>query len=249
VTVTNCNGCTSTDDVTVYIKNSCKVDAGKDTNICKGDSITLCASGCMGYTWFNGSTQQCITIAPIITLSYNVTGEDTNHCPTSDNVIVTVLNAPNNPVISLSSKGDSLLSSANYGNQWYYNNAILIGDTGQVYIPVIPGNYFSIVTNKCGSDTSNSINISAVGLTEIQEQSGIKIYPNPANIKIIVETPYPIENSISIFNVNGQEVFKQNIVGSQNNKIQININDFSPGVYYLKVMNEKNIAIGKLIKE
>ena len=248
VTVTNCYGCTSTDEVTVHIKNACPVDAGKDTTICSGDDVTLCANGCTTYTWFNGSHQPCITFTPSSTLSYNVTGVDSNQCPVTDHVLVTVVSAPNKPVISLSANGDSLLSNTIYGNQWYYNNVLISGDTNHFYLPTVSGNYYSVVTNKCGSDTSNIINVTIAGLNETQGVSEIKIYPNPANCNFInIEMPQTAnENTLIICYITGQELIRKKI---NEYKSTIGISGLSKGVYFVKVINDKGIKILKFIKE
>ena len=250
VTVTNCYGCTATDEITVYRKTPCNVDAGNDTTICKGDSITLCASGCTNYTWYNGSLNQCISVAPLISSSYIVTGEDTSHCPVSDIVYITVTNKHNNTQIYLSTNGDSLLSDTIYGNQWYFNNAVISNDTSFYCIPIASGNYYSVVTNKCGSDTSNTINYSYVGLNNDYGNKEIKIYPNPANEILNIEiNDVSINNIISIYNIDGQELLKQNFIANKKNKTIINIDKLSKGIYYLRVVNEKGVAIKKFIKE
>ncbi|HNW97379.1 MAG TPA: T9SS type A sorting domain-containing protein [Bacteroidales bacterium] len=249
VTATNCYGCTATDEVTIYIKSACEVNAGKDTTICLGQSITLCASGCTEYIWFNGSHDQCITLIPTISSSYNVSGEDANHCPVSDNVTVNILTAPNNPVISLSAGGDSLISDTLYGNQWYCNGVIIPNDTDYVCTPSVSGDYFSIVTNSCGSDTSNAIHITIVGLSDIKGIQGMRIYPNPADDNITIEfTDASEKNNVSIYNVEGQKIIEQNTSASTG-KTLVGISDLQKGIYFLKVMNENNITVIRFIKE
>jgi len=73
------------------------------------------------------------------------------------------------------------------------------------------------------------------------------IYPNPANDKIMIEIPgIPIQSTLSIINSNGQEVLKQPI---HNNKTQINISHFSSGIYFVKLINDKQVEVRKIIKK
>lgn len=93
VTVTNCNGCSATDEVTVTIK-SAVVDAGDDQNICLGETVTLSAIGEGTFSWSNGETTETITVSPTETTTYVVTATS-GSCEASDSVTVVV----NDPVI------------------------------------------------------------------------------------------------------------------------------------------------------
>ena len=75
---------------------------------------------------------------------------------------------------------------------------------------------------------------------------GISIYPNPTNNILNVEIS---NNNISdirieLINVHGQ-LIKELII--ENNMSEINVTDFAPGVYYLKINSESNIFIEKVV--
>ncbi|WP_378178514.1 T9SS type A sorting domain-containing protein [Aquimarina sp. SS2-1] len=93
VTVTNCNGCSSTDEVKVFVK-SAAVDAGDDQNICLGDTVTLAATGEGAFMWSTGETTETIIVSPTETTTYTVIATSGN-CEASDAVTVVV----NDPVI------------------------------------------------------------------------------------------------------------------------------------------------------
>ena len=78
-----------------------------------------------------------------------------------------------------------------------------------------------------------------------QIKSAIKIYPNPASDQLFVETGLEGNFEIEIFNVQGEKIFNQ----SANSNIVIPINNFSKGIYFLKVTNESGAAGLKFIKE
>lgn len=95
VTVTDANGCTDTDDMTISVNPLPVIDAGVDEAICDQQSVQLNASGAQDYSWnpttglddplianpvFNGSSTALIT----------VTGTDANGCSSTDDVEVTV---------------------------------------------------------------------------------------------------------------------------------------------------------------
>jgi predicted transcriptional regulator len=94
VTVTDGNGCTDSDDVTVTVNTNPVADAGADVSICAGECTTLTASGGMMYLWSNSATTASINVCPANTMTYNVTITDGNACTDSDEVTVTVNNNP-----------------------------------------------------------------------------------------------------------------------------------------------------------
>jgi len=93
VTVTNCNGCSGTDEVMVLVK-SAAVDAGDDQNVCLGETITLSATGEGTFLWSTGETTETITVTPAETTTYTVTATN-GSCEASDSITVVV----NDPVI------------------------------------------------------------------------------------------------------------------------------------------------------
>jgi len=80
-----------------------------------------------------------------------------------------------------------------------------------------------------------------------ERNSNFLIYPNPANTKLIVEVDKKnTEITLTICNINGQELLRQQIV---NNKTQINISNLMSGIYFVKLENDKFVEVKKIIKE
>lgn len=108
VTVTDANGCTDMDDMTVFVNPSPTADAGADQVICDNGSVTIggnptAVGGTPAYTyvWSPGGSLDDATIAnpeasPISSTVYTVWVTDANGCTDMDEVTVTV--APN-PVV------------------------------------------------------------------------------------------------------------------------------------------------------
>ncbi|MCX6244183.1 MAG: T9SS type A sorting domain-containing protein [Bacteroidetes bacterium] len=77
--------------------------------------------------------------------------------------------------------------------------------------------------------------------------SGIKVYPNPSNDKITVETTMINGNKrLSILNVNGQVMTEREI---SEPSVQIDISTFPAGVYFIRMTGEKPVEVVKLLKE
>lgn len=101
VTVTDNNGCVSTDDVDVTVNPLPVADAGTDASICQNSTTTLNASGGVGYAWSpaTGLSNSLIfnpAASPQVTTTYTVTVTDVNGCIDTDDVDITV--TPSEPV-------------------------------------------------------------------------------------------------------------------------------------------------------
>jgi len=109
VTVTDSNGCSQTDNVTVIVNPLPPADAGLNTAICRGDSTQLNATGGISYAWSPSAsiTDNSInnpTAFPNQTTTFTVTVTDINTCKNTDSVTVTV---NNNPLITFTSSNIS----------------------------------------------------------------------------------------------------------------------------------------------
>jgi|GEM_PF-527838 len=99
VTVSDANGCSQTDDVTVTVNSLPTADAGADQNICAGSAAFIGGSptGPVGatYAWDNAASLNDATAAnpiatPAVTTTYTVTVTNGNGCTDTDQVVVTV---------------------------------------------------------------------------------------------------------------------------------------------------------------
>lgn len=81
---------------------------------------------------------------------------DANNCSNTINVNINVLPAPSKPTIT--EQGDSLISSADYGNRWYFKGTVLTNDTNKVLEPKESGIYSLKVIgiNGCESEISSN---------------------------------------------------------------------------------------------
>lgn len=76
------------------------------------------------------------------------------------------------------------------------------------------------------------------------EDSSVRIFPNPAKERAILEIGAVISNgSVLIHNMNGQLVssLELNLIRISGNKFSIPINNYLPGIYQVSVTNEQNL--------
>lgn len=98
ITGTDSNGCVATVQTTVTVKQLPVVNAGADTSVCDGSSVTLSATGADSYVWSPAIGLSCTNCpqtdaSPSGAVSYIVTGT-LNGCSAADTVKVKVYANP-----------------------------------------------------------------------------------------------------------------------------------------------------------
>ena len=84
-----------------------------------------------------------------------------------------------------------------------------------------------------------------VGIKETSKPQ-LSIYPNPATASIIIKTSEPFTpGRLCILNLNGQEILQQTI---SKPSTHIDISAFPTGFYIVKLTGEKEVSVGKFIK-
>lgn len=109
VVVTDANGCTATNTVTVTQLGGPTANAGTDQTITIGGNVNISGAGGVGYSWSPGGTLTCTTCqnptaSPSVTTTYTLIVSDANGCTDSDVITVVVeplscKNIPNADVI------------------------------------------------------------------------------------------------------------------------------------------------------
>nr|WP_294904213.1 YCF48-related protein [uncultured Lacibacter sp.] len=195
---------------------------------CEGDSIILQTNAASGNQWFlNGSpiaeghSQQLTAIEPGV---YQLIR--TQFCYQSDTASVTVTATPLPPKPTITTNGDLLFSSANNGNQWYYNDSIMPGEINAQLKPIKNGYYSVKVTNNsCVSSFSDKFDFIIPGKDFI-------VYPNPSSRQITVRTTHGEKMLVQMFDLFGNLVFTET---SASNSLTIDISSLSVGKYNVKV--------------
>jgi gliding motility-associated-like protein len=89
-------GCKDTDTFPIKVYSYPVIQASEDPVICKGDQVTLSASGASNYSWTPAASLTFPNSAspqakPLVSTWYKVTGYDTIACPSYDSVYVRVV--------------------------------------------------------------------------------------------------------------------------------------------------------------
>ena len=92
-------------------------------------------------------------------------------------------------------------------------------------------------------------NNSYIGVHEINRPVSFNVYPNPAtnDITVFIANREKTTWSLEVTDFMGRTIRKGFIFANRNNKI--NLDGFSPGIYFVRISNEENFAVKKFIKE
>ena len=153
---------------------------------------------------------------------------------------------------------DSIIVYGNYRKQFtfslnFFNEKWIEGigsESGWFRFPYIATMWFLLEcysendTIKYGS-TGNCHCNTYVGINELKNSFSFSLFPNPSSGIFTISSSEKL-NSIEIFDVLGKEIMQQE-AGSR--KQEINISNFTPGIYFIKVFSESGIfSIQKMIK-
>ncbi|HLG34523.1 MAG TPA: DNRLRE domain-containing protein [Bacteroidia bacterium] len=159
--------------VTVNSAPSAAITAGGPITVCLPGSVTINANTGAGlsYQWrINGSDIPGATTSSYIAYSsgnYDCVVSNTCGSATSNAIAVTVNSSPSAVVTAAGSttfcSPGSVLLNANTGTglsyQWRLNGGNISGATSSFYTATATGNYDCVVSNICGSTTSNIISV------------------------------------------------------------------------------------------
>ena len=255
VTATNSCGSTSTSvNVTVDAQPTNGSASATPNPACVGNTVNLSGSAngtITSWSWNGPSGFTASSQNPSVNNvqtnqagTYTVTA--TNSCGSTSSSINIIINGP--PVLSpLSQQGNYIVASPISLTDtiaWYYQSNLQTGQTNDSLLCVGVGNYYCIVSNSCGSATSNTININpcVTGINETNNANNISIYPNPTNgfLNIKVNGLANEKCKIILTNTLGQILNEKEFETKNNsNETQIDMKNLSSGIYFLSITSNK----------
>ncbi len=234
-----------------------------DATLCTGMSLTL-TDTTMGGTWHVSDTSVGV-ISPTGVFTglskgkVTVTYTKANACATvhaTKNIIVGPYAGKiegwgsfGTSGIDTFCYGASFVSNGPSGGTWGLTDTTVasISSTGLVtpYTLYVLDTVFYATTDTCGSDTAFLpfvIIWCPDQVNPITKEMKINIYPNPAYSYLNISAPYPITN-LEIESISGRRMYTTK---SLLNELTIDIADFPPGLYLIRV---NHYAIQRFVKQ
>ena len=216
---------------------------------CEGQNNVLTAPTGFGtYQWTNKDTARIITATLAGDYAFRGTNTLGYYSPWSDTAVVHALT----PVSIASIWGNTLTSTPAATYQWYVDNTIIPGATQQSHTATKTGSYKVSITDANGcTNMSAATNFVPSGIGNINTNSSISVYPNPATKLVNISFSEDAgATDVALYDITGKKVYGQSITGIDNGHTEtVNINMLSPGIYTLKISNSKAITNYKIIKE
>lgn len=232
-----------------------------DSAFCINDSLVLDAGPGGYYRWRNGlgnviDTNRHITLFDSDTYTIYVNGSYNSRCFDSDTFSLSSdppppqINLGNDTIIT-NHQSIQLNTIPGYTYKW------TTGDTSESI--VVNGGDLGIGNQTIGVWVYNvgcyiydEININIIlGVDNLLKPKILNAYPNPNNGVFNLEIPsnFIQHNSLNIelFSTTGKVVLKKRFNLINDSKIKLNLKDIQKGIYYLKVYNETENSVIKLI--
>lgn len=246
-------GISSVTAITISVSPAQTLTAvSSNTTICIGNSATLTASGIGTYTWSNSSTQPVIVVTPTTNTTYTVNGFSTL-CNTSHSSVVSVSVNPT-PTVTLTAGATTICAGAGsialvgspsggvYSGAAVSGTLLSIANAG-TFTPMY--SYTNSATGCSNTATTTVIIANCTGLLEFNTEP-ISVYPNPTNGLVNLTSMGKSLKNIEVTEITGKVIFSTQTVDES---LQLNLNSYSNGVYYLKVVSDSNTLVFKVIKQ
>ncbi len=240
VTVTDDHQCSLTRNYFVKEPTKLKILGTENDIKCAGENtgsiVIIVSGGIPDYDiTLNGNTSTTGLINELLAGEYVVVAKDQNNCEQTKTYIV---NEPNplkldvdvqHPTIG---NNDGFIKVTPSGGTPDYSIVWDDGTLGPIHNNFGKGIYNVMVSDANGCQKDTTITLMEVAVNDIQNSDLINIYPNPTSGDFIIESMGDKIQSVVIFNALGEQIIINNNISS---KINVNLSNYSNGIYYLLV--------------
>ncbi len=220
-------GSANATDVFIHKLNEC--------NPYNGIIDTTC---CNSYTAPNGQVYSTTGV-------YNCLLNDPNGCDTSYIINLTINQPPLTPIVTLSNSVElSTQIQNNVTYQWVFcsDNLPILSAVNPTFTAIQNSLYYVVVTNTCGSDTSECANVNTIGIEELNDHE-VRISPNPSNGEIMIQLNQLITPvHFYINDVQGRILLSEDLTSPQES---FDIHQLTSGTYFITL---EGLGVFQLVK-
>ncbi|WP_317896710.1 T9SS type A sorting domain-containing protein [Aurantibacillus circumpalustris] len=229
--------------------------------ICAGTPVNINAIGASSpnsYTWTTGANASFITVSPTTNTSYTVVGSNANGCVAQAVQAVMVYTLPIVSATGILPEeiciGElQVLTAAGAGTgasyQWIASGTGALYQGASINVSPAAQTVYTVTgTNSQGCSGTSTILQKVnecVGLTE-NKLNNVRVYPNPTSGDITLELNNISEKTITVMDVTGRVVSSMT---SSLEVVNVNLNELSNGIYYVKIQSSTSTEVIKIVKQ
>lgn len=218
------------------------LDLGNDTSLCGPTVLTLDAEhpGAT-YQWSTGNTSQIL----IVTQSGLYAVSASHFCGDLNDEINVTINP--SPVVDFGADtiyfdGNPVVLDPNaIATSYLWSNG---ATSPTLSVPLSePGTYSVLATNQYDCSDEGSVVVAfQIGIDEVDIQSEIALFPNPAKDQLYISINDFAVKELRIFNSIGEQVFQiKNVAGN----MEIDTQKLPDGIYFITVLSHRNSILAK----
>lgn len=245
------NSCSTTSNtISVNVESAPLVNVTADGPLafCEGESVTLTSSPGAEYLWSNGETTQ--SISTDVPGNYAVTVTNAGGC-TGVSETYTVIVHPL-PVVDLGDAiifldgADTVLTAGGDDLTYLWST----GETESSIFVSADGIYSVTVTDLNGCTASDEVEIITTSSTaDLAELYGITIYPNPVDDILSIRSKSLPIGQIRLYDTLGRMMIDGGGYKSDDTYISLDVEELTPGVYYVYIQNDVFRGSVKVVKK
>ena len=228
ITLETVNGCDSIVNLTLTVHPT--YETNMTAEICEGENYTQ-----NGFNLLNPS---------VGVHDETVTLETVNGCDSIVNLTLTVID---NPDITISGntnivEGESTVHTASGADSYEWSTG---ETTASITVTPTENTTYHVVGYISGCENEAQVTVFVVpDALYDNDNDVISIFPNPVYTEINIK--YIGMQEISVYNLNGQKI--ETIIVTTDTYI-LNVDDYKPGIYYLKIAGMDEVIVKKIIKK
>lgn len=170
-----------------------------------------------------------------------------NTCVLSQTLISDVEVSTSPESVDISTDGiDLMTNTAGDQYQWYFNNLEINGATNSTYTASDEGNYrVGVINGSCNEVLSEELFVTLTSNRTVNDFS-LAYWPNPATDYIYLSTQSQSHLLLQLRDIDGTLLMEKE---TRAHDEIINISGYSPGVYLLSIIGERQTSVIKIYKQ
>jgi hypothetical protein len=145
--------------------------------------------------------------------------------------------------------GDSLVAASTTAAIRYIDcltGNYVYGAGGRVFVPSYPSVFAAEITENSCTYTTRCFDFRYLGIGSPNGRESIVVRPNPAKDKVIIESRQTNIGNVELLDITGKVLYS---VKAGHKTLTIDLSDYSPGSYVLRITTVNNVFIRKLVKK